>query len=416
MSQGVATVSRSLARDAIFVCVAGSLAHGTEGPESDVDLRGVAAIPPAQRLTLWRLPEQQEIDLDLDLDVEDRRSLLARFKPQVWRSPRLESARQHKVEGSLFEVARFLHLLQQANPAALELLFADENDWLLDTPAWRVLWDRRRDFLTERVLQTLLGYAAAQLRKIKSHRGWLLAPPTAPPERADFGLPAVSPGDRASLATVEGAVDAQLRCYGLADVAMPRDIRQLLAAPLVALQLDVLSTLQSANDVDDVGAFTNGAGGAGGAGDAGSVDVQLREIATTALDLPEALATRLRAERAFRRALEAWRSYCSWKEGRNPRRAALEASHGYDTKHAMHLIRLMRMGREVARDGDFCVRRPDADELRAIKEGAWTWETVSAEAARIEAEVKALGGGRLPSSPLSDEALDGLFLEVMEKV
>src|ERR1039458_5020213 len=33
--------------------------------------------------------------------------------------------------------------------------------------------------------------------------------------------------------------------------------------------------------------------------------------------------------------------YNGWKAQRNPKRAELEAKFGYDTKHAMHLVRLM---------------------------------------------------------------------------
>ena len=52
-----------------------------------------------------------------------------------------------------------------------------------------------------------------------------------------------------------------------------------------------------------------------------------------------------------------WDSYQTWKTHRNPARAELERQHGYDTKHAMHLIRLMRMGLEVLETGDLGVRR-----------------------------------------------------------
>lgn len=72
---------------------------------------------------------------------------------------------------------------------------------------------------------------------------------------------------------------------------------------------------------------------------------------------------------------------------RNPQREALEAAHGYDTKHAMHLVRLLRMGRELLRDGTMAVRRPDHLELRAIRDGALSFEALEALAAATHAEV-----------------------------
>src|SRR5579875_1443529 len=38
-------------------------------------------------------------------------------------------------------------------------------------------------------------------------------------------------------------------------------------------------------------------------------------------------------------------------------------AHGYDTKNAMHLVRLYRMGYEILTEGVVRVRRPDAKEL-----------------------------------------------------
>jgi predicted nucleotidyltransferase len=80
------------------------------------------------------------------------------------------------------------------------------------------------------------------------------------------------------------------------------------------------------------------------------------------------------AERGYRAALKEWQQYERWRAERNPVRAALEASHGYDTKHAMHLCRLLKMGREILVEGVVLVRRPDADWLRGVRDGALTYE------------------------------------------
>ncbi len=69
-----------------------------------------------------------------------------------------------------------------------------------------------------------------------------------------------------------------------------------------------------------------------------------------------------------------WKSYLGWRDTRNPKRRELEARYGYDTKHAHHLVRLLRMGIEVLSTGELTVRRPDATELLAIRNGAWSYE------------------------------------------
>lgn len=65
------------------------------------------------------------------------------------------------------------------------------------------------------------------------------------------------------------------------------------------------------------------------------------------------------------------------------KRRQLVDQHGYDTKNAAHLIRLLRQGIEFLRDGALTVQRYDAAELLAIKHGEWTLEQIKAEAARL---------------------------------
>jgi len=77
-------------------------------------------------------------------------------------------------------------------------------------------------------------------------------------------------------------------------------------------------------------------------------------------------------ENHYRKAKRRWGDYQRWIKERNPARAKLEAAHGYDTKHAMHLVRILRMGKEILTTGKVIVRRPDAEELLAIRNGKWS--------------------------------------------
>ncbi len=85
-------------------------------------------------------------------------------------------------------------------------------------------------------------------------------------------------------------------------------------------------------------------------------------------------------ERRYHGAMNTWRRYRTWQRERNPERAALEAAHGYDTKHGAHLVRLLRMGLEIVRTGGVHVWRGDRDrdELLAIRAGAWPYERLVA--------------------------------------
>lgn len=88
---------------------------------------------------------------------------------------------------------------------------------------------------------------------------------------------------------------------------------------------------------------------------------------------PEALMV-VEKEKRYKAALRRWKDYERWKKERNPARAKLEAAHGYDTKHALHLVRLLRMGHEILTTGKVNVRRDDAEELLAIRNGRYSYD------------------------------------------
>lgn len=72
------------------------------------------------------------------------------------------------------------------------------------------------------------------------------------------------------------------------------------------------------------------------------------------------------------------------------KRRGLVMKHGYDTKNAAHLVRLLRMCKEFLADGEMRVwRTADADELKAIKRGEWKLDDVKALADQLFADVHA---------------------------
>jgi predicted nucleotidyltransferase len=140
-----------------------------------------------------------------------------------------------------------------------------------------------------------------------------------------------------------------------------------------------------------------------------------------ALDLPgqpspKPSAAEAALERAFARDSRTWSNFQTWQRRRNPDRAALEAAHGYDTKHGAHLVRLLRMGREIVETGEVHVWRGgrDAEELQAIRAGAWSYERLSAWADAELAAVRDVAEPAVPEQPDHD-ALDGLVVELHQR-
>ncbi len=243
-----------------------------------------------------------------------------------------------------FEVRKFIRLAGQANPTLIETLFTDPADHTHVSPAGERLLAARALFLSKRVEGSFAGYALGQLKRIRTHRRWLLTPPKAPPRRADFGLP-----DHLSVSREQ---------LGAAEALLERG---------------------------------------------------------EPLDVPPNFLAILDAERRYRSAKQTWQQFQTWTRARNPKRAALEAQHGYDTKHALHLVRLLRMGIEILETGQVTVRRPDRDELLAIRDGIWSYDALIEQTDRLRARVKAAAAASTLPERADEAALDALCISLVEE-
>jgi hypothetical protein len=143
------------------------------------------------------------------------------------------------------------------------------------------------------------------------------------------------------------------------------------------------------------------------------IDEHMRAVATHALRIPVDVVAVLNAEKQYRTAMQRWDSYKTWQRQRNPARAELERTHGYDTKHAMHLIRLMTMGLEILEGGVLRVRRTNAAELSAIRDGSLSFEELLARAARFQEAMECAAATTTLPDDVDREAVDELALRVM---
>jgi len=366
----------------IFLTLAGSHAHGTARRSSDVDLRGVCIAPMHVRVSYRHEFEQFEGTLDGPLwqTVEERLQAhsTARF------------GLDHKVETVIYDVAKFVKLCAAGNPNTLEILFASEADWVYDAPLWGMIHKERHSFLSRKVQQTYLGYGMAQLKRIRTHRSWLLDPPKRKPTRSDYGLPESGTISRDDMNRIEAGIAERLRAWDIEELEMPKATRIALRERLHQFWTDTLGTTE------------------------GQLSDSLLQSAAQSLQLsPETIAA-LTAEKRYRAALKHWHSYQAWKEQRNPGRAALESKHGYDTKHAMHLVRLMRTGLEVLETADLRVRRPDAAELLAILDGSCSYDELVAEADRLQGRMNEAAKTTTLPADVDHEALDRLLLTLIE--
>ena len=119
----------------IYRCKVGSKAFGLDNEDSDDDIRGIF-LPPADRhWSLYKIPEQIEINTDVDDEV-------------YW------------------ELEKFFKLALKANPNILETLWTPI---VIDsTPIGEKIRTNRSAFLSNHLYKTYSGYVLSQFRRMKN--------------------------------------------------------------------------------------------------------------------------------------------------------------------------------------------------------------------------------------------------------
>lgn len=140
----------------ILLTVAGSCAYNLDTTTSDLDIKGVAIPPEEVHLSYLKNFEQADKpahihDLVAELEVE-------------WGS-RLGARYANGLEGTVYELRKFVKLAADCNPNILDVLFCRPEDILHATPLGRALWEHAPLFLSKKAYYTFTGYAMSQLKR-----------------------------------------------------------------------------------------------------------------------------------------------------------------------------------------------------------------------------------------------------------
>ncbi len=96
------------------------------------------------------------------------------------------------------------------------------------------------------------------------------------------------------------------------------------------------------------------------------------------------------------------------------KRAEIVAKHGYDTKFAYHVVRLLGEAEQILVEGDIDLQR-DNDRLKAIRRGEWTEDRLRKWAADKEVDLeRAYAESKLPAAP-DESKLRDLLLQCLEE-
>ena len=342
----------------IYLTKHGSHAYGTNIPTSDLDIRGIAVPPRNYYIGLTNNFEQATVK-----------------EPDI----------------VIFEIRKFLKLASECNPNALEIIFTEPEDHLLMTPAAELLIENRDLFLTKRAKHTFQGYAHAQMKRILTHRRWLLNPVEHQPTRKECGLPerTIIPQDQISAAN--SAIKKKI------DEWSWKEMDDLDPALRQSIQTEFYNKLIEITSWQD-----------------DEIESKTWRAAANTLGFDTNFIEFLDKERLYTNKYKEWKQYQEWKANRNPARAEIEAKHHFDTKNALHLSRLSRACKELLLTGKLNVKRPDAEELIAIRNGAWTFEYLCEWFEKQSKEIEeAEKISLLPKAPNHDK-IDKLSIKIIE--
>ncbi len=355
--------------------LAGSQAYGTSTPTSDTDFRGIF--------------------------MADKEFILTPFFTVNEVSDTAEEDTKY------YELNNYMRLYLDANPNILESLWVDESDIVFRTELYDHLRSARADLLSSKIAFTYTGYAHNQAKRMKNHHSWMDKERTGvrmlqeifddyPCQQTIEWIGDNFPDYILNLLDVErgrGVYIKTILSINFEKYMRNASLQMLSTQPLK--QYHFIKLVHNYFDYQVLDRDFNilnfnygyqlvpyGDNTFGLVIKEGSRvlndDGSIHRIDTSNLTLEEVkeqpkMIVKFNKDE-YEKSSDNRNNYHNWKANRNEARSALEQANGYDTKHAMHVVRLLRTAEEALSTGEVLVKRPDAEELLAIRNGAWTFD------------------------------------------
>ena len=325
----------------LFECIIGSQAYGTQTPTSDVDKKFVYILPQDYILGTGYV-EQLNVNKDY----------------------------------TGWELKRFLELMGSSNPTVLELLNTPEDCIITKHPLFQYVLDHKADFITKGCRNSFAGYAVQQIQKargLNKKQNWEKDKVTRK-DVLDFVY--VIEGQKSMPWKVwnDGRYDEKF--CGVVNVPNARD--------LYAVYFD-----SDANNCfnEKIPEHMREAAKTWRKDEGHSMGFGYKGLVKTGEGLNVAESNQLRLSSipkgetpicniiynkdGYSTHCKDYKEYEEWLANRNEQRYVDTQEHGQkiDGKNMMHCMRLIRMSKEIGRGEGIIVRRPDAQELLAIRRG-----------------------------------------------
>ena len=351
--------------------VRGSTLYNTNIETSDVDYGGVFILPNEKLLGLPHFYQDQVSD--------------------------------EKHDTTYYEFNRWVELLMKANPNALESLFVPTDKVIGDIhPAVQLIIDNRDMFLTKECFKSLSGYAYAQIQKCRGLNKKCVQPVMEKKEVMDFCYTFKDQGSQPMKEFLEERGYLQKYC-GLVNIPNMKDTYGVYYdfASHLKFEFDNYKDrrvfLSLCNDwfggeyyewVFDRFINNEFYGYSGIVHPEGkSNEVRLSSIPKG--EMPICFMTY--NQQGYESHCRKYKEYQEWVEKRNPARYESNLKSNYDVKNVAHCVRLLHMGRELAKGEGFnVVRTWDRDMILDIRNHKYEYEEIIEYVEKVFAEMKEL--------------------------
>ena len=308
-----------------------------------------------------------------------------------------------KHDTTYYEFNRWVELLMKANPNALESLFVPTDKVIGNIhPAVQLIIDNRDMFLTKECFKSLSGYAYAQIQKCRGLNKKCVQPVMEKKEVMDFCYTFKDQGSQPMKEFLEERGYLQKYC-GLVSIPNMKDTYGVYYdfASHVKFEFDNYKDrrvfLSLCNDwfggeyyewVFDRFVNNEFYGYSGIVHPEGkSNEVRLSSIPKG--EMPICFMTY--NQQGYESHCRKYKEYYEWVEKRNPARYESNLKSNYDVKNVAHCVRLLHMGRELAKGEGFnVVRTWDREMILDIRNHKYEYEEIIEYVEKVFAEMKEL--------------------------
>ena len=324
----------------MYEIVAGSVAYGTSTKDSDLDLRGIFALPNDMFLSMTN-PIKQVSGTTSDT--------------------------------TFYELRRYFELAKDCNPNIIEMLYSPEDCIKLKTPDMENILANRDLFISARAYYAFSGYAFAQSKRSRGKNKWVNNPkPKVPPDKMDFcWVIMMGKNDPCFLGDNNrsaGAVEDLLK----KNIMPMRPVR--IREALVDLSEYSVAGLEHVENMYRLYHYGKNAKGV--------FHGHNQQLVVGSIPMDDEWnkfnGFLIYNEQAYEAAHKDWKNYWNWKKERNEvRYRTQEAGEiDYDSKHMQHCMRLLWSGRNILENGKPIVRfsGKKLQYLRDIRSGKYTHE------------------------------------------